>query len=116
MLALEPEVLGVVKTRYGVLREDGFEVPVFGYRKEEGEAVGGGGEGEEGGGLEFGPAVLYFHGGGMIFGSAELFEGVTKRDVLETGLCILVCEFGSFFSFLFFSVSRWLHRWLVPPG
>jgi len=32
------------------------------------------------------PAVLYIHGGGMILGSCELFEPVSKADVATTGV------------------------------
>lgn len=80
VLALEPEIPDITKTRHLVPREDGFEVPVFQYTKKK-ERQKGSETGEE-----LGPAVLYFHGGGMIFGTAELFEVVTKRDVLETGV------------------------------
>lgn len=58
VLALEPEIPGSMKTRHTVPREDGFEVPVFQYGKEKMNA-------------KLGAAVLYLHGGGMIFGSAE---------------------------------------------
>jgi acetyl esterase/lipase len=75
VLALEHEVQGIVKTRYTVPREDGYELPVFAYRKEK--------KADEKG---LKPAVMYFHGGGMIFGSAELFEPVTKADVAATGV------------------------------
>lgn len=78
VLALEPEIPGIIKTRHKVPREDGFGVPVFQYSKVK--------PGVETEVTELGPAVLYFHGGGMIFGSAELFEAVTRRDVEETGV------------------------------
>lgn len=75
VLALEPEIPNISKTEYTVLREDGYDLPVFGYRK----------EGEKNGeSLE--PAVLYLHGGGMILGSTELFEPVVKADVDATGV------------------------------
>lgn len=74
VLALEPEIPGISKTGYTVLREDGYELPVFGYRREKGQS----------GDLE--PAVLYLHGGGMILGSTELFEPVVKADVDATGV------------------------------
>lgn len=75
VLALEPEIPNIVKQRYTALASDGYEVPIFAYRKE---------TSQDSSTLQ--PAVLYFHGGGMIFGSAELFEHVTKSDVAATGV------------------------------
>lgn len=75
VLALEPEVPQIIKTRYTIPTEDGYELRVFGYRKEKNLSS-----------LALQPAVLYIHGGGMIFGSAELFEPTTKADVAETGV------------------------------
>ena len=75
VLALAPEVPQVVKTRYTVLTEDGYRLPIFAYTK---QTV------QESSTLQ--PAVLYLHGGGMIFGSAELFEPATKSDVADIGV------------------------------
>lgn len=75
VLALDPEVPDVSKTRYTAPSKDGFDVPIFAYRKQldHDEST-----------LQ--SAVLYLHGGGMIFGSAELFEPSTKADVAATGV------------------------------
>jgi acetyl esterase/lipase len=79
VLALEPAVPDIVKTRHTVLRDDGFHMPVFEYRTTTTTTTT-----TTTAALQ--PAVLYFHGGGMIFGSAELFEPVTMADVAATGV------------------------------
>jgi len=75
VLALEPEVPNVSKTAYTIPREDGYQLPVFAYRK-----------GTEQKSSDLQPAVLYLHGGGMIFGSTGLFEPIIKADVAATGV------------------------------
>ncbi|KUJ21447.1 uncharacterized protein LY89DRAFT_639431 [Mollisia scopiformis] len=75
ILALEPEVPGIVKTRYTALAKDGYEVPIFAYRTETEQKS-----------ATLQPAALYLHGGGMIFGSSEVFEQATKSDVAATSV------------------------------
>jgi acetyl esterase/lipase len=75
LLALEPEVPNVSKTTYTILREDGYGLLIFVCRKE-----------TEKRSSDLKPAVLYLHGGGMIFSSTELFEPVIKADVAATGV------------------------------
>ncbi|KAH7064006.1 alpha/beta hydrolase [Paraphoma chrysanthemicola] len=74
VLNLEPEITNVVTTQYAALAEDGYEIPILGFRKKQEKSS------------ELQPAVLYLHGGGMILGSAEMFESVTKADVAATGV------------------------------
>ncbi|KAF2709145.1 alpha/beta hydrolase [Pleomassaria siparia CBS 279.74] len=75
VLALDAEVTNVTRTAYMAKADDGYEVPVLAYqvKQDRDHAT-----------LE--PAVLYLHGGGMMFGSAELFEPITKSDVAATGV------------------------------
>jgi acetyl esterase/lipase len=75
VLQLDPEVPGIAKTRYTAPTKDGYDVPIFAYRKQMGEGSG-----------DLQPAVMYCHGGGMILGSPEMFEQVSKADVDATGI------------------------------
>ncbi|KAF2105308.1 Alpha/Beta hydrolase protein [Lophiotrema nucula] len=75
LLDLDPEVIGVTRTQYSVPASDGYQLPIFAYQKD---------DHRNGTGLH--PAVLSIHGGGMIFGSAEMFEPSTKADVAATGV------------------------------
>jgi acetyl esterase/lipase len=75
ILAREPKAPNVKTTRHMVQRDDGYEMSILEIRKT---------EDEKSSGLE--PAILYLHGGGMIFGSAELFEPATKTDVAASGV------------------------------
>jgi len=65
----------ITNTRYNVQAGDGFQVPVFAYRKANDQN-------EE----ALQPAVLSIHGGGMIFGQADSFEYLIKADVAATGV------------------------------
>jgi acetyl esterase/lipase len=75
ILAREPEAPNVKTTRHVVRRNDDYDMSILEIRKTKNEKTSG---------LE--PAILYLHGGGMIFGSAELFEPATKTDVATTGV------------------------------
>jgi acetyl esterase/lipase len=68
----------VTKKVRTALAADGHQIPIYEYRAEN--------EGDENKGEVLQPAVLYIHGGGMILGSPEMFEQVTMRDVVETGV------------------------------
>lgn len=75
ILGLGPEPTNVEKTRYNAEAKDGYEIPIFAYRRVRGHKTSG---------LQ--PAILYLHGGGMIFGSSDLFEATVKSDVAATGV------------------------------
>jgi acetyl esterase/lipase len=77
LLDLAGEVPGVTKTRYNVRANDGFQVPLFAFRKASHQ-------GENGNALQ--PAVLNIHGGGMILGDTGTFEPATKANVAATGI------------------------------
>lgn len=62
----------IAKTSYVVKGHGGADIPVQAYRRKD----------EQKGG----PAILYIHGGGMIFGTPELFEKSTLADVAGTGV------------------------------
>ena len=62
----------VKKTSYTVKGHGGVEIALQAYRRRD----------EQRGG----PAILYIHGGGMIFGTPELFEKQTQVDVAATGV------------------------------
>ncbi|KAF2035222.1 hypothetical protein EK21DRAFT_107348 [Setomelanomma holmii] len=77
VLGLDPEPPNITKTQYTARAEDGYKISILAYRRKK-EAD------EASSGLQ--PAILYLHGGGMILGSAEMFETVTKADVAATGV------------------------------
>jgi acetyl esterase/lipase len=75
VLALEPEAPNVTTTQYEVQREDGQAITVLAYRQAKDVRT-----------ANVEPAILYLHGGGMVFGSAELSGPLTKTDVVSTGI------------------------------
>lgn len=75
IIAREPEAPNVQTTRHVVRTEDAYEMSILEFRKTMEQKS-----------TELDPAILYLHGGGMIFGSAELFEPATKTDVAATGV------------------------------
>jgi acetyl esterase/lipase len=75
ILAREPEAPNVKTTRHMIRRDDGYEMSILEMRTITEEKS-----------SELKSAILYLHGGGMIFGSAELFEPATKTDVATTGV------------------------------
>lgn len=75
VLALNPQTYPhIEKTEYKVVCHDGAEISVLAFRRKSDQR-----SSPE-------PAVLYLHGGGMIFGSAELFEPLTRAEVAATGV------------------------------
>ncbi|KAF2640007.1 hypothetical protein P280DRAFT_362284, partial [Massarina eburnea CBS 473.64] len=82
VLALLPEEANVKKTPYTATARDGYEIPIFAYHEEKGRGKGAGNDVDG----QLKPAVLYLHGGGMIFGSTGLFERAIKGDVDATGV------------------------------
>jgi acetyl esterase/lipase len=63
-----------------------------------------------------GPAVLFFHGGGYIFGHIDLFDGPVSRYVSASGVPFLSVEYGRAPEHPFpapledaYAALRWLH-------
>jgi acetyl esterase/lipase len=75
LLDLGGETVDVTKTRFDVMTDDGYQMPLFAYRRANNED-----------GTTLRPAVLSIHGGGMILGDTETFEPSTKADVAVTGV------------------------------
>lgn len=62
----------IERKEYRIPGYNGAEISLFAYRKKQRKSS------------SSQPAVLYIHGGGMILGSAMLFEKTTKADVAAT--------------------------------
>ncbi|KAF2023182.1 alpha/beta hydrolase [Setomelanomma holmii] len=75
LLDLGGDVPGITKTQLDIRTDDGFQIPIFAYRRADQQGFAG---------LQ--PAVLSIHGGGMILGDTETFEPSTKADVATTGV------------------------------
>ncbi|NKE59762.1 alpha/beta hydrolase [Lentzea sp. PSKA42] len=68
----------VTTSEYEVTADDGAQIKVRWYVKE---------------GSTPGPAVLFFHGGGYIFGHIDLFDGPVSRYVSASGVPMLSVEY-----------------------
>jgi acetyl esterase/lipase len=76
--ALQPMPTDIKQTDFWTTATDGAEVLLRWYAKEEGAA---------------GPAVLYLHGGGMISGSVDLYNGPVGRYVSNSGVPMLAVDY-----------------------
>ncbi|WP_033343158.1 alpha/beta hydrolase [Catenuloplanes japonicus] len=91
----------VTMTDHTVTAADGTQITVRWYVKD---------------GATPGPAVLFFHGGGYIFGHIDLFDGPVARYVSASGVPMLSVEYRRAPEFPFpvpledaYAALRWLH-------
>ena len=73
-----PTVDDVKVTEYEATSHDGHQVPLRLYTKE---------------GAAPGPLVVYFHGGGMIMGSVELYDKLVRNLTSQSGVAMLAPDY-----------------------
>ncbi|KAL2678490.1 hypothetical protein Neosp_009236 [[Neocosmospora] mangrovei] len=73
LLSKLPVQEDVACTVHHAVAPDGHQIPIYGFTKKESRP-------------EPGPAVLFFHGGGMITGSSQLYSKPVARLVSETSI------------------------------
>lgn len=78
VMASFPDASDVVSTRYGTRGEDGGAVPMIWYEKK---------------GAAKGPAVVYVHGGGMVAGTAPLYDRLTAYYTQLSGVPFLSVDY-----------------------
>jgi acetyl esterase/lipase len=73
--AAQPIPADVTTSEHHATADDGAQIKLRWYAKD---------------GAEPGPAVLFFHGGGYIFGHIDLFDGPVSRYVSASGVALYV--------------------------
>ncbi|MFI5844091.1 alpha/beta hydrolase [Catenuloplanes sp. NPDC051500] len=98
----QPMPSDVTLTDHTVTADDGAQITVRWYVKD---------------GAAPGPAALFFHGGGYIFGHIDLFDGPVARYVSASGVPMLSVEYRRAPEFPFptpledaYAALRWLHE------
>ncbi|HEX6343594.1 alpha/beta hydrolase [Umezawaea sp.] len=98
----QPIPADVTRGDHRVTTDDGARITVRWYAKE---------------GAAPGPAVLFFHGGGYIFGHVDLFDGPVSRYVSASGVPMLSVEYRRAPEHPFptpledaYAALRWLHE------
>jgi len=98
----QPIPADVTTSEYHVTADDGALIKVRWYTKD---------------GTTPGPAVLFFHGGGYIFGHIDLFDGPVSRYVSASGVPMLSVEYRRAPEHPFptpledaYTALRWLHE------
>jgi acetyl esterase/lipase len=74
----QPIPADVTTSEHRATADDGAQIKLRWYAKD---------------GAEPGPAVLFFHGGGYIFGHIDLFDGPVSRYVSASGVSFLSVEY-----------------------
>ncbi|MFD9700140.1 alpha/beta hydrolase [Lentzea sp. NPDC059081] len=104
----QPIPADVTTTDHQVSTDDGAEITVRWYAKD---------------GSAPGSAVLFFHGGGYIFGHIDLFDGPVSRYVSASGVPMLSVEYRRAPEHPFptpledaYSALRWLHEHAAELG
>lgn len=100
--AAQPIPADVITSEHHATAHDGAQIKLRWYAKD---------------GAEPGPAVLFFHGGGYIFGHIDLFDGPVSRYVSASGVSILSVEYRRAPEHPFptpledaYAALRWLHE------
>ena len=98
----QPIPADVTTSEHHATADDGAQIPLRRYVKD---------------GAEPGPAVLFFHGGGYIFGHIDLFDGPVSRYVSASGVTMLSVEYRRAPEHPFptpledaYAALRWLHE------
>ncbi|MER6441569.1 alpha/beta hydrolase [Streptomyces sp. NPDC001185] len=106
--AAQPIPDDVKTTDYHATADDGAQIGLRWYVKD---------------GAEPGPAVLFFHGGGYIFGHIDLFDGPVSRYVSASGVPMLSVEYRRAPEHPFptpledaYAALRWLHDHAAELG
>jgi acetyl esterase/lipase len=107
-LTLDPEIAAqpipadVTTSEHHATADDGAQIRLRWYAKD---------------GAEPGPAVLFFHGGGYIFGHIDLFDGPVSRYVSASGVAFMSVEYRRAPEHPFptpledaYAALRWLHE------
>jgi acetyl esterase/lipase len=76
--AAQPIPADVTTSEHHATADDGAQIKLRWYAKD---------------GAEPGPAVLFFHGGGYIFGHIDLFDGPVSRYVSASGVAFMSVEY-----------------------
>ena len=100
--AAQPVPADVTTTEYYATADDGTKITMRWYAKTDAPA---------------GPAALFFHGGGYIFGHIDLFDGAVARYVSASGVPMLSVEYRRAPEHPFptpvedaYTALRWLHQ------
>ncbi|GHA08787.1 alpha/beta hydrolase [Streptomyces tauricus] len=100
--AAQPVPADVTTTEYHAIADDGTKITMRWYAKTDTPA---------------GPAALFFHGGGYIFGHIDLFDGPVARYVSASGVPMLSVEYRRAPEHPFptpaedaYTALRWLHE------
>ena len=100
--AAQPIPADVTTSEHHATADDGAQIKLRWYAKD---------------GAEPGPAVLFFHGGGYIFGHIDLFDGPVSRYVSASGVAFMSVEYRSAPEHPFptpledaYAALRWLHE------
>ncbi|WP_413759354.1 alpha/beta hydrolase [Streptomyces sp. MMBL 11-3] len=106
--AAQPFPADVTTGEYRATADDGAQIAMRWYTKD---------------GAAPGPAVLFFHGGGYIFGHIDLFDGPVARYVSASGVPMLSVEYRRAPEHPFptpvedaYTALRWLHEHAVELG
>jgi acetyl esterase/lipase len=98
----QPIPADVTTSEHRATADDGAQIKLRWYAKD---------------GAEPGPAVLFFHGGGYIFGHIDLFDGPVSRYVSASGVSFLSVEYRRAPEHPFptpvedaYAALRWLHE------
>lgn len=99
-----PESPDIEQTIYHVEAADGYQISVYGFTKKNASS-------------EPGPAILYFHIGGMTMGSAQIFAKPTAKLVAETSIPIFSVNYrlapetnGTIIVEDCYAALTWLHQ------
>ena len=100
--AAQPIPADVTTSEHHATADDGAQIKLRWYAKD---------------GAEPGPAVLFFHGGGYIFGHIDLFDGPVSRYVSASGVAFMSVEYRRAPEHPFptpledaYAALRWLHE------